>query len=104
MTLARSLPGSATEWGILLGTFVLYALGRWFFAWSQARRDGDRHPVRAAFAEEDDASGGPKAPPSKPRSRRLRVVMLWIIVPLLVVALSFLDFRQARKARSGAGA
>ncbi|WP_260147805.1 hypothetical protein [Streptomyces sp. PanSC9] len=35
---------------------------------------------------------------------RLRVVLLWIIVPLLVVALSFLDFRQARKARSEAGA
>lgn len=127
MTLARSLPDSATEWWILLGTFVLYALGRWIFAWSQARRDGDRHPVRAAFAEEDDAPGASSAAlrggfrsyrqffgfvgssvavvlVAVLTDGRLRVVLLWIIVPLLVVALSFFDFRQARKARSGAGA
>ncbi|MGY4993290.1 hypothetical protein [Streptomyces sp. 900105245] len=126
MTLARSLPDSATEWWIFLGTFVLYALGRWFFAWSQARRDGDRHPVRAAFAE-DDAPGASSAAlrggfgsyrqffgfvgstvavvlVAALTDGRLRVVLLWIIVPLLVVALSFFDFRQARKARSGAGA
>ncbi|MGW0703763.1 hypothetical protein ACWD0A_31550 [Streptomyces sp. NPDC002867] len=31
---------------------------------------------------------------------RLRLALLWIIIPLLVAALSYLDFRQARKERS----
>ncbi|MER5860072.1 hypothetical protein ABT131_31435 [Streptomyces sp900105245] len=83
--------------------------------------------MRAAFAEEDDAPGASSAAlrggigsyrqffgfvgstvavvlVAALTDGRLRVVLLWIIVPLLVVALSFLDFRQARKARSGAGA
>ncbi|MFF1543751.1 hypothetical protein [Streptomyces sp. NPDC058291] len=119
MTLARSLPDDPTGWWIFLGTFVVYALARWFLAWRQARREGDEHPVRAAFAEEDDpgttAAGGF-------RSYRqffgvvgsavlvllvaglttgpLRLALLWTIVPLLVAALAYLDFRQARKERA----
>ncbi|MFI7503439.1 hypothetical protein ACIBVL_34210 [Streptomyces sp. NPDC049687] len=121
MTLARSLPDDPTEWWIFLGTFVLYAVARWFFAWQRARREGDSHPVRAAFAEEDDpptqVSGGFRSYRqffgfsgsavavvlvAALTAGRLRVVLLWIIVPLLVTALSYLDFRQARKARSRA--
>lgn len=30
---------------------------------------------------------------------RLRLALLWSIIPLLVTALAYLDFRQARKAR-----
>lgn len=125
MTLARSLPDDPTEWWIFLGSFVLYALGRWFFAWQQARREGDSHPVRTALAEEDDPDATNAALTGGFRSYRqffgfvgsavtvflvaaltdgrLRVVLLWSIVPMLVIALSYLDFRQARKARSEAG-
>ncbi|CAL9582310.1 hypothetical protein SUDANB15_05031 [Streptomyces sp. enrichment culture] len=124
MTLARSLPDDATEWWIFLGAFGLYMLGRWFFAWRQARREGDAHPVRAAFAEEEEPDAVDAAPTGGFRSYRqfsgfvagavtvtlvaaltdgrLRVALLWVIVPLLIVALSYLDFRQARKARSAA--
>ncbi|MFD9467389.1 hypothetical protein [Streptomyces sp. NPDC060027] len=124
MTLARALPDDAAEWWFFLGTFVLYALGRWFFAWQRARREGDSHPVRTAFAEEDDPDATHAALVGGFRSYRqffgfvvsavtvvlvtaltegrLRVVLLWIIVPLLVIALSYLDFRQDRKARSRA--
>lgn len=38
----------------LPGNVVLYVLARWFFAWQRARREGDSHPMRTAFAEEDD--------------------------------------------------
>lgn len=122
MMLARSLPDDSTEWWIFLGTFVLYVLARWFFAWQEARREGDRHPVRAALAEEDDEEGRRAASVGGFRSYRqffgfvgstvavvlvamltdgrLRVALLWIIIPLLVIALSYLDFWQARKARS----
>lgn len=122
MTLARSLPDDATEWWIFLGAFTLYVLGRWFFAWRQARREGDARPVRAAFAEEDGPDAVNAAPAGGFRSYRqfsgfvavavtvtlvavltdgrLRVGLLWIVVPLLTVALSYLDFREARKARS----
>ncbi|GAA5701467.1 MULTISPECIES: hypothetical protein [Streptomyces] len=124
MTLARSLPDNATEWWIFLGTFVLYVLGRWFFAWQRARREGDSHPMRTAFAEEDDPAASHAAMVGGFRSYRqffgfvgsavavvlvaaltegwLRHALLWIIVPLLVIALSYLDFRQALKARSEA--
>ncbi|MFG2604631.1 hypothetical protein ACGFT2_13900 [Streptomyces sp. NPDC048514] len=124
MTLARSLPDEASEWWIFLGTFVVYACGRWFFAWRQARREGDSHPVRAALAEEDDPAATHAALTGGFRSYRqffgfvasgiavvlvatftggrLRVALLWITIPLLVIALSYLDFRQARKARSSA--
>lgn len=124
MTLARSLPDDATGWWIYLGTFALYALGRLFFAWLQARREGDSHPVRAAFAEDDDPEATSAALRGGFRSYRqffgfvgsavavvlvaavtggrLRVALLWTIVPLLVIALSYLDFAQARKARSRA--
>ncbi|MFJ5269352.1 hypothetical protein [Streptomyces sp. NPDC088358] len=124
MTLARSLPDNATEWWIFLGTFVLYALGRWFFAWQRARREDDSHPMRTAFAEEDDPPASHAAMIGGFRSYRqffgfagsafavvlvaaltegwLRYALLWIIVPLLVIALSYVDFRQSLKARSGA--
>ncbi|MFF0302483.1 hypothetical protein ACFYTV_17460 [Streptomyces sp. NPDC004562] len=124
MTLARSLSDDATEWWIFLGTFVLYALGRWFFAWQQARREGDSHPMRTAFAEEDDPAASHAAMVGAFRSYRqffgfvgstiaavlvaaltegwLRHALLWIIVPLLVIALSYLDFRQSLKERSEA--
>ncbi|MFC9281216.1 hypothetical protein [Streptomyces collinus] len=124
MTLARSLPDSPAEWWIFLGTLVLYVLSRWFFAWQQARREGDSHPVRAAFAEEDDAEVPSAATGGGFRSYRqffgflvgtiavvvvasvtegrIRVVLLWGIIPMLTIALSYLDFRQARKARHSA--
>ncbi|MEU9141313.1 hypothetical protein AB0D33_36145 [Streptomyces sp. NPDC048404] len=124
MTLARDFPDDATGWWIFLGTFALYAFGRWFFAWRQARRDGDSHPARAAFAEEDDPDAIHAATVGGFRSYRqffgfvgsavitvlvatlteggLRVALLWTVVPLLVTALSYVDFRQARQARSDA--
>ncbi|MFI8301954.1 hypothetical protein ACIF80_00635 [Streptomyces sp. NPDC085927] len=121
MTLARAFPDDPTGWWIFLGTFVLYVVARWFFAWRQARREGDGHPVRAAFAEEDDpgtaVGGGFRSYRqffgfvgsavavvlvAALTEGRLRLVLLWIIIPLLVIALSYLDFRQARKARSRA--
>ncbi|MFI6660417.1 hypothetical protein ACIBL8_33325 [Streptomyces sp. NPDC050523] len=122
MTLARSLPDGPTEWWIFFGTFVLYVVARWFFAWQQARREGDRHPMRAALAEEDDPDALRAASVGGFRSYRqffgfavgtlavvlvatltegrLRVALLWIVIPMLVIALSYLDFWQARKARS----
>jgi hypothetical protein len=124
MTLARSLPDNATEWWIFLGIFALYALSRWFFAWRQARREGDSHPVRAAFADEAEPDATNAALAGGFRSYRqffgfvvgavvvvlvaaltdgrLRVALLWVMVPLLVVALSYLDFRQACKTPSKA--
>ncbi|WP_448318210.1 hypothetical protein [Streptomyces sp. CO7] len=122
MMLARSLPDTATEWWIFLGAFVLYVFSRWFFAWQQARRDGDSHPVRAALAEEDDpqelqvaaTTGGFRSYRQffgclvgglvvvlvvALTSGGLRLVLLWTVVPVLIVALAYLDFRQARKAR-----
>ncbi|MFI0238049.1 hypothetical protein [Streptomyces sp. NPDC016845] len=59
MTLARSMPDSPAEWGILLGALAVYLLGRWFFAWRQARAEGHRRPARAALhdAGDDDAPG-----------------------------------------------
>ncbi|MBH5336991.1 hypothetical protein IHE55_20375 [Streptomyces pactum] len=124
MTLARSLPDDATEWWIFLGVLALYVLGRWFFAWLQARRDGDDHPVRAALAEEEGPDDTRAAATGGFRSYRqfagfvvsgvvvalvatltdggLRVVLLWIVVPLLTLAMSYLDFRQARRARARA--
>ncbi|WP_345579969.1 hypothetical protein [Streptomyces prasinosporus] len=123
MTLARSLPDDATEWWVLLGALALYVLGRWFFAWRQARREGDARPARAAFAEEDDADAVGAASTGGFRSYqqflgfvagsflvaltaaltdgRLRVTLLWTVVPPVVVALAYLDFRQVRRARSG---
>ncbi|MFJ5263926.1 hypothetical protein ACIQAC_26035 [Streptomyces sp. NPDC088387] len=122
MTLARSLPDDATGWWIFLGTFALYLLGRWFFGWWRARRDGESRPVRAAFAEDDDPDAIRAAAYGGFRSYRQffgfvgsavvvvlvlaltdggsQVVLLWIVVPPLVVALAYLDFRQAHKARS----
>ncbi|MDT9680642.1 hypothetical protein RND61_00850 [Streptomyces sp. TRM76323] len=103
---------------------ALYVLGRWFFAWQQARREGDSHPVRAAFAEEDDPDAVNASPTGGFRSYRqffgfvastvvvtlvvtladgrVRFLLLWFLVPLLVVALSYVDFRQTREARSKA--
>ncbi|MFJ9538023.1 hypothetical protein ACIRPX_12265 [Streptomyces sp. NPDC101225] len=120
MTLA--LPDGTAEWWIFLGTFVLYVLARWFFAWQQARREGDSHPMRAALAEEDDPDALRAASVGGFRSYRqlfgfavsalavvlvatltggqLRVALLWIAIPMLVIALSYLDFWQAQKARS----
>ncbi|MFK0114296.1 hypothetical protein [Streptomyces sp. NPDC090994] len=121
MTLARSLPDSAAEWWIITGVVALYALCRWFLAWRQARRDGEPHAARAALAEEDD----PVATQATilggfPSYRQFfgfvgsalvvglvagltdgtsRVVLLSTVVPVLVAALAYLDFRQARKAR-----
>jgi hypothetical protein len=121
MTLARALPNDVTGWWIFLGTFALYAAARWFFAWRQARREGDEHPVRAAFAEEDDprpaVTGGFRSYRqffgfvgsavvvvlvAGLTDGRLRVVLLWSLVPVLVAALAYLDFRQAREAHSRA--
>ncbi|MEH0548885.1 hypothetical protein QA802_39215 [Streptomyces sp. B21-105] len=79
----------------------------------------DGHPARAALAEDDprpDVSGGFRSyrqffgfvgsavavlAVAALTAGRLRVVLLWVIVPLLVTALSYLDFRQARAARAG---
>lgn len=124
MMLARSLPDSATEWWMFLGILVLYVFSRWVFAWQQARREGDPHPVRAAVAEEDDQGAVDAAVRGGFRSYRqffgfvggavvvvlvavltdgrVRLALLWTVVPLLVVALAYLDFRQARKARARA--
>lgn len=107
---------------MFLGFCGLYALGRWFFAWRQARRDGDSHPVRAVLDEEDEPQAVKAAPPGAFRSYRqffgyvgsmvavvllaaftsgrLRVALLGTIAPLLVMGLSYLDFRQARRMRS----
>ncbi|KRD20959.1 MULTISPECIES: hypothetical protein [unclassified Streptomyces] len=119
MTLAHALPDDPIGWWIYLGTLVLYAAARWFFAWRQARRDGDSHPARTASAEDDPqpaVTGGFRSyrqffgfvgsavavvAVAALTEGRLRVVLLWVVVPLLVTALSYLDFRQARAARAG---
>ncbi|MGW2618713.1 hypothetical protein [Streptomyces sp. NPDC001500] len=121
MTLARALPTDATGWWFFLGTFAFYAAVRWFLAWRQARRDGDEHPARAAFAEEDDprpsTTGGFRSYRqffgfvgstvlvvlvASLTEGRLRLTLLWTLVPALITALAYLDFRQARTARSRA--
>ncbi|MFG2573397.1 hypothetical protein [Streptomyces sp. NPDC048481] len=117
MTLAHALPTDASGWWIFLGTFALYAAVRWFLAWRQARRDGDRHPVRAAFAEEDEPvpsmTGGFRSYRqffgcvgsavvvvlvAGLTAGRLRLALLWTVVPVLIAALAYVDFRQARSA------
>lgn len=121
MTLARALPNDADGWWFYLGTFLLYAAARWFFAWRQARHDGDEHPVRAAFAEEDEpgvaVTGGFRSYRqfagfvgsavlvvlvAVATTGSLRLVLLWTVVPVLIATLAYLDFRQAREAGSRA--
>ncbi|MFI1016688.1 hypothetical protein [Streptomyces sp. NPDC020965] len=123
MTMARGLPDSSTEWWVLLGVVALYALTRWFLAWRQARRDGDRHPVRAAFAEEEPGEGNLMATGGFRSYRQffgvlvctvivvliltlaqggLELVLMCTVVPVLVVAMAYVDFRQARTARTRA--
>ncbi|MFD5099801.1 hypothetical protein [Streptomyces albidochromogenes] len=123
MTLARNLPDDATEWWIFLGVAALYLGSRWFLAWRQARRDGDSDPVRTAFAEEEpDAasmafSGGFRSYRQffgvlaaavvvvlvvTLTEDRLEMVLMCTLVPVLVMALAYLDFRQARTARARA--
>ncbi|CAM5583353.1 hypothetical protein SALBM311S_07975 [Streptomyces alboniger] len=119
MTLARAFPDDPTGWWIFTGTLVLYVVARWFFTWQRARREGDGNPMRTAFAEEDPpdtavAGGGFRSYRqffgfvgsavavvlvAALTAGRLRLALLWTIVPLLVTALAYLDFRQARKAR-----
>ncbi|MCX5263063.1 hypothetical protein [Streptomyces sp. NBC_00199] len=118
VTLARAAPDDPIGWWIYLGTFVLYGGTRWFFDWRQARRDGDSHPARSALAADDPrpaVTGGFRSyrqffgfvgstiavvAVAALTEGRLRVVLLWVVVPLLVTALSYLDFRQARAARA----
>ncbi|MGW0908279.1 hypothetical protein [Streptomyces sp. NPDC002853] len=124
--MARSLPDSPTEWWILLGGLALYLLGRWFFAWRQAQLEGRRRPARAALDElgedDDDEMNTVKVAAGGFDSWRqfigfvvggvaiftiaaftdgaLRVALLWFVSPLLVIALAYVDFREARKARA----
>ncbi|MFB7774504.1 hypothetical protein ACFC0S_33480, partial [Streptomyces sp. NPDC056084] len=108
-----------------MGVVVVYALGRWFFAWRQARRDGQIHPLRAVLAEDDDSETMRRTPCGGFSSYRqffgfvgsaaavaliaslthdrLRVSLMWTIVPLLTLALAYLDFRLSRKARDRRG-
>ncbi|MCT9091375.1 hypothetical protein N4G70_21265 [Streptomyces sp. ASQP_92] len=130
MTLARSLPDDPVEWWIYLGVIVFYVLGRWFFAWRQARHDGRSHPARAVWHEDDGPDEVSTPPTTRPAptggfaSYRqffgfvgsaavvllivlltdgpLRVTLMCIVAPVLVLGLSYLDFRKAGKARSAA--
>lgn len=121
MTLARSLPDSATEWWIYLGAFALYVLTRLLLAWRQAHHDGAAHPVRAAFAEEEPEESNTSVAIGAFRSYRqlagfvggavaialvatltdgdLRLLLMCTVAPLIVMALAYLDFRLARTAR-----
>ncbi|WP_320773587.1 hypothetical protein [Streptomyces sp. CRN 30] len=122
MTLARSHPDSPAEWWILIGVLALYVLARLFFAWWRARAEGDRHPVRAAFSDEDESDTARTASVlgGFASYRQLfgfagsallvglvagftdgtpRVVLLSSIVPVLVVGLAYLDFRLALRGR-----
>ncbi|MGW2794404.1 hypothetical protein ACWC9H_31355 [Streptomyces sp. NPDC001251] len=125
MRLARSASDDPLEWFLYLGVVVVYALGRWFFAWRQARRDGQIHPLRAVLAEDDDSETMRRTPYGGFSSYRqffgfvgsaaavalvaslthgrLRVSLMWTIVPLLTLALAYLDFRLSRKARDRRG-
>ncbi|MFF1716481.1 hypothetical protein [Streptomyces sp. NPDC058268] len=124
MTLARSLPDSPTEWWIFLGGLALYLLGRWFFAWRQARSEGRRSPARAALNEVGDDDHPDMYPTGVAAGGfyswqqfigfligaavlvviagltdgPLRLALLWVFAPVLVIALAYLDFRTARKA------
>lgn len=124
MTLARSLPESPAEWTLILGAFAFYLLGRWFFAWRQARADGQRRPASAALNNlgEDDTSISMLPPPRGHASWKeygrfvlaallialialltdgaLRVILMVIVVPLLVTVVAYLDFRESRNRRS----
>lgn len=121
MTLARSLPDSATEWWIYLGAFLLYVLTRLILAWRQAREDGADHPVRAAFSEEEPEESNTSLAIGAFRSYRqlagfvggtvaivlvatltdghLRLVLMCTLAPVIVMALAYLDFRISRTAR-----
>ncbi|MFF3155634.1 hypothetical protein, partial [Streptomyces sp. NPDC057910] len=125
MRLARSASDDPLEWFLYLGVVVVSALGRWFFAWRQARRDGQIHPLRAVLAEDDDSETMRRTPYGGFSSYRqffgfvgsaaavaliaslthgrLQVSLMWTIVPLLTLALAYLDFRLPRKARDRRG-
>ncbi|MER5257285.1 hypothetical protein [Streptomyces sp. NPDC002855] len=123
MTLARSLPDSSTEWWIFLGALACYLLGRLFFAWRQAKSEGRRRPARAALDEigNDDPEVSPAqaatwgynswrqfvglvvgamvvAAIAALTDGALRVALLWVVAPVLLIALAYVDFREARKA------
>ncbi|MBW5249644.1 hypothetical protein JGS39_11630 [Streptomyces sp. P01-B04] len=122
MTLARSLPDSATEWWIYLGAFSIYALTRLVLAWRQARDEGAEHPVRSAFTDEEPEEPRVSAAFGAFRSYRqlfgffggavaivliatltdgqLRLVLMCTLAPLIIMGLAWLDFRVARAARS----
>ncbi|WP_369213264.1 hypothetical protein [Streptomyces flavofungini] len=127
MTLARYHDNSATDWWIIFGALALYVLARWFFVWRQARSEGRRQPARSALHELGDDDNTPGMPPERTsvagyQSWRqftglvsgalvigvtvaltdgaLRVALLSVVVPLLVIVLAYVDFREARKARA----
>lgn len=126
MTLARTLPDDANAWWALLAVFALYALTRWFLAWRQARREGDPSPLRAAFDEEEPDEGGTATEMALGGFRsyrqyfafaggalfiglvlgltegRTQLVMMCTVVPAVVIAVAYLDFRRARSARASA--
>ncbi|MFD3656464.1 hypothetical protein [Streptomyces sp. NPDC058620] len=116
------MPDSATGWWFFLGVTALYLLSRWFLAWRQARRDGVSDPVSAAFADDEPDEANAALATGGFRSYRqffgvvgaavvviavvtlaeggLRLVLMCTIVPVLVMALAYLDFRQAQAARA----
>ncbi|WP_307123390.1 hypothetical protein [Streptomyces sp. B1I3] len=122
MTLARSLPDTATEWWLYLGVLALYLLTRWFLAWHQARKEGVEHPVRAAFDDEEPGeNAGPAAAMGAFRSYRqllgflaggilivlvatlteggLQLALMCALIPVVVTLLAYVDFRRARTHR-----
>ncbi|MFJ4770236.1 hypothetical protein ACIP88_14105 [Streptomyces uncialis] len=128
MTLARTMPDDANGWWALLAVLALYAVTRWFLAWNQARREGDPSPLRAAFDEEEPDEGGTATATAFGGFRsyrqyfafaggalviglvlgltegRTELVMMCTVVPAVVIAVAYLDFRRARSDRARARA
>ncbi|MBV2354168.1 hypothetical protein KUM39_07290 [Streptomyces sp. J2-1] len=119
MTAAPESPRTLVEALALAGLVVLYAVGRWVFAWRDARRRGMARPVGAVL-DEDGPTGGAYGSFASYRQFAgflggavvvlliawltrgvVRTGLLWSVTPLLVVGLAYVDFRQVRNARSG---
>ncbi|CAL9475709.1 hypothetical protein [Streptomyces sp. enrichment culture] len=118
MTLAHIYPDDPTTWGAYVCVIALYALARRLFVRRRDRHEGTEHAGRVPLPGEN----GPSAVAwGAFRSYRqfvgyagsavvvalvltttggtLRLVLVCTVVPLLVVALAFLDVRLEGKGR-----
>jgi hypothetical protein len=125
MTLARSLPDSPGEWFLFLAALAVYIAARFVLAWRQARKDGAEHPLRTAFDDDEPDNGSRSVMLGGYASYKeflgvvasgiaigivaaatdgpLRVALMATIIPIIVVAMAYFDFRRARRNRQRDG-